>query len=100
MKMNGFRSRRQFGEGGKGGGPAECAMAAYFASRKQVRLLTSAVSATAFNTAEPAGGAGRIQPLRAFRRAKMSKLDLGTIKNGSAASDLPPEGSKKRVGPI
>ena len=26
----------------------------------------------------------------------MSKLDLGTIKNGSAASDLPPEGPKKK----
>ena len=44
-------------------------MAAYFASRKQIRLLTSAVSATGFNTAEPAGGAGRIQSLRALRRA-------------------------------
>ena len=26
----------------------------------------------------------------------MLKLDLGTIKNGSAASDLPPEGPKKK----
>ena len=29
----------------------------------------AAVSATGLNTAEPAGGAGRIQSLRAFRRA-------------------------------
>ena len=29
-------------------------------------------------------------------RSKMSKIDLGSIKNGSAASDLPPEGSKKK----
>ena len=55
-------------------------------------VSASAISATGFNTAEPAGGAGRIQPLRAFRRAKMSKLDIGTIKNETAASDLPPEG--------
>ena len=27
---------------------------------------------------------------------KMSEIDLGSIKNGSAASDLPPEGSKKK----
>ena len=26
----------------------------------------------------------------------MSEIDLGTIKNGSAASDLPPKGSKKK----
>ena len=26
----------------------------------------------------------------------MSEIDLGSIKNGSAASDLPPEGSKKK----
>ena len=26
----------------------------------------------------------------------MSEIELGTIKNGSAASDLPPEGSKKK----
>ena len=30
------------------------------------------------------------------RRPEISKLDLGTIKNGSAASDLPPEGPKKK----
>ena len=41
-------------------------------------------------------GRRMIQPLRAFRRAKMSKLDLGTIENGSAACDLPPEGPKKK----
>ena len=29
-------------------------------------------------------------------RSEISKLDLGTIKNGSAASDLPPEGPKKK----
>ena len=29
-------------------------------------------------------------------RPEISKLDLGTIKNGSAASDLPPEGPKKK----
>ena len=33
--------------------------------------LTSAVSDHSFNTAEPAGGAGRIQSLRAFRRARV-----------------------------
>ena len=62
-------AKRSVGRTRMGLGPAECAMAAYFASRKQIRLLTSAVSATGFNTAEPAGGAGRIQSLRAFRRA-------------------------------
>ena len=29
--------------------------------------------------------------------AKIIKLDLGTIKNGFRASDLPPEGPKKRA---
>ena len=77
-------------------GPAECAMAAYFASRKQIRLLISAISALCLQHCLSPQGAGRIQPLRAFRRAKVSKLDLGTIENGSAASDLPPEGSKKK----
>ena len=37
-------------------GPAECAMAAYFASRKQERILHSDISACASNTAEPARG--------------------------------------------
>ena len=37
-------------------GPAECAMAVYFASRKQIRILSSAVSAWCFNTAEPDKG--------------------------------------------
>ena len=44
-KENQRKSR--FGKGWTGldgVGPAECAMAAYFASRKQIRLLTSAVS--------------------------------------------------------
>ena len=29
-------------------------------------------------------------------RPEISKLDLGSIENGSAASDLPPEGPKKK----
>ena len=41
-------------------GPAEGAVAAYFASRKQNRISESAVSAYCPHTAEPGKGAGRI----------------------------------------
>ena len=68
---------RRGGEGRKKGCPAEGAMAAYFASRKQVRILHSDSLSGASTRLSPQG-AGRIQSLRAFRRAmelKKSNLD-------------------------
>ena len=55
-------------------GPAEAAVAAYFASRKQIRISASAFRLCASNTA--AAGAGRIQSLRAFRRAHRKIIDM------------------------
>ena len=87
-------AKRRFGKGWRGRGPAECAMAAYFASRKQVRILSSAgfiISAYCFHTAEPARGwpystAPRIPPGRkkeegrGEREQRRGKREEGRVK--------------------
>ncbi len=56
-------------------GPAESAEAAYFASRKQNRMSESAF--LFLYSTRLSQGLGRIQPLRAFRRARLdSKLEI------------------------
>ena len=56
-------------------GPAECAMAAYFASRKQIRLRLLHSCSVLLTQLSPQG-AGRIQSLRAFRRARLRPKNI------------------------
>ena len=56
MDLAAKRRLRKGWMGLDGVGPAECAMAAYFASRKQNRISESAFLLTGSNTAEPGKG--------------------------------------------
>ena len=57
-----------------GPGPAEAAVAAYFASRKQNRISESAVSALCSNMAEPGKGLAVLSPQSGTRPAPVPEL--------------------------
>ena len=66
-KIKEIRGSEKVGQGWTRGGPAEPAVAAYFASRKQIRISELGyVSAHSSNTAEPEQGAGRIEPTERY----------------------------------
>ena len=69
--------------------------------RSPIRILLPANDVCSFSLGSPiipAEYPNNIFPRRHLEtcRPEISKLDLGTIENGSAASDLPPEGPKKK----
>ena len=75
-----FAAKKRVGKTEMGLGPAECAMAAYFASRKQIRILHGFLLGAPTRLSPK--GAGRIQSLRAFRRAGKRKEGRGKREEG------------------